>query len=129
MRIVFCLLTILLLSPSLLANEIDQVKTAGDVNAFLKKTFPEFANSMLLDETSVPKTQYVKNNFYKLDLDGNGTTDLIVDSFHCIAVTSTREGKYDFHPIDQGGFLINLYALTGIKYLSKTPLLVIRRYD
>jgi len=129
MRTIFSLLTLLVLSTSVLANEIDQLKTAADVNTFVKKAFPEFANSMLLDETRVPKTQFVKNNFYKLDLDVNGTTDLIIDSFHCMAVTSSSDGKYDVHPIDQGGFLINLYSLTNILHVGKAPLLVIRRYD
>jgi len=129
MKTLFALLILLLIVVPSFANEIDTLTTPAEVNAFLKKTFPDFANSVLLDETNVPKARFVKNNFYKLDLDGNGLTDLLIDNFHLVAVTSSSETKYDVHPIDQGGFLINLHTLTGISYLNKTPLLAIRDYD
>jgi len=128
MKIFFFLLTLFALGLRVPASEIDNLKTPAEVNAFLKKAFPTFAESMLLDEANISKTKYGKNHFYKLDLDGNGLTDLLVDGPRFVAITTKTDGKYDIHPIDQG-FSGSTQTLTSIRQFGTTPLLVIRRYD
>lgn len=113
----------------LYANEIDNLKTAEEVNKFLEKKVLAKGEVPILDKKKSDNAPFGKNKFYKLDLNQDGFTDLIVDGFYCLAVTDKGEGKYGFYPIDRGITLSNKYSVTNIISENKFPLIVIRKYD
>ena len=119
----------LLLSFTVWANEIDNLKTNADVNRFLEKRFSKYAKELSLDADKTNTAEYGKNKFYKLDLDGNGLTDIVVDGKYFYAITDAGQEKYDLHTIDRGAFNLSKYSLAGIAYENKLPLLKIRSFD
>lgn len=112
----------LLFSLPVSANDIDDLKTATDVNGFLKKISPKDTEPLLLDTKETSNSEYGKNTFHKLDIDGNGKTDLIIESEYLFAVTDNHE----IETIDRGGFTFYRYTLFNIEKVGNDTLLHIR---
>ena len=72
---------------------------------------------------------YGKNKFFKLDLDANGLTDLVVNGKYLFAVTDEGNGKYNRHFIDRGAFTSRNYNLLAILPKESLPLLVVQGYN
>lgn len=109
-------------------SEIDNLKTNKEVNKFLTENVLKDSHTTVLDESKTNTSKYGKNKFYKLDLNNDGLTDLIVDGEYFFAVIDKGNKKYEIHPIDRGAFSLDKYTLTNITYLDRTPLFVIRKY-
>ena len=113
---------------SALSNSIDEIQTARDVNLFLERAFPKYG-SALLDENAFVTSDYGKNKFYKLDLDGNGLTDLLVDGSDLVAVLNTDGENYTYHYLDIGSSDIYTHTVVNIIRQADQPLLVIRGFN
>ena len=122
LRFAWTFVLFLFLTVSVSANEIDQLKTASDVNQFLKKLIPKNSDELLLDVKEAPKTEYGRNTFHKVDLDGNGKTDLIVESKYLFAVMD----KNEITTIDKGAFMLRKFTLVRIDKAGADTLLRIR---
>ena len=101
--LLYCIVLTTAMSTVVSAGEIDDLKTASDVNQFLMKVDPKYAEELSLDTKEVPKTEFGANTFHKVDLDGDGKTDLIVEGKYLFAVTASRKifmidkGSFDWH--------------------------------
>jgi hypothetical protein len=131
MKVISFALLFLLSTLPAFANDIDQLQTKEDVIKFLVEKINANWKNEELFETNITDTSsaYGKNKFYKLDLDNNGLTDLIVDGNYFFVVTDNGDKTYGTHFIDRGAFLDDKHTLTGIIYKDKTPLLIIENYD
>ena len=119
-----------MLATPAFANEIDGLKTFADVTQFLKtKVLPKTFESVILDPAKAnTSTRFGKHSFHKLDLDGNGLTDLVVDGYYFLAVIDQGKGKYDLQSLDRGSFSLFKYTLSDIEWVGKTPVLLIKGY-
>lgn len=115
----------LLPTLAVFCGEIDDLKTLTDVNAFLKKTYAKDYDEIELDEKSPSKTTFGKNTFHKVDIDGDGATDLIVDGKYLFAVIDAGNQKYEFYPIDRGTFTLRRYTLRDISRVAGETVLTI----
>ena len=70
-----------------------------------------------------------KGNFFKLDLDNNGLTDLLINGKYFFAITDNGKGNYESHFIDRGTFMFDKHILKNIIYTDKRPLLEIGSYS
>jgi len=130
MKSILSLIALSLLSNfALAANEIDNLKTSADLNRFLEKRFPNQAQYFSLDESKIVTSEYGKNKFYKLDLDVNGRTDLLIDGRYFFAITEDIDLKYEIHLVDRGAFELYKYTLANIVYEDNLPLLKINSYS
>ncbi|MGZ4055466.1 MAG: DUF6438 domain-containing protein [Bacteroidia bacterium] len=109
------------------ANDIDKLKTNEDVQNFLRQKVDTAWKKYDFFEVAGQKdtSAYGKGKFFKLDLDNNGLTDLIVNGKYFFAVTDNGNGHYDSHFIDRGTFMLDKHTLKNIVYKDKTPLLLI----
>ncbi len=96
-----------------LSNEIDNLKTNADVVRFLVKKFDKDYKglSLFCGDKDQDKLQFGNNKFYKLDIDGNGLTDLIVDGYLVFAVAAEKDGSYS------ASFLDGNQSVHGRSYL------------
>jgi hypothetical protein len=102
MRLLFCLF-LLGFYGYLQAGEIDQLQTKRDVEKFLiRKVNKKFKDWGVFRDLSKRDSTGLSNRFYKLDLDGDGLTDLIINGQYLMVVMD--RGK-------KGYFLYNLTAL------------------
>lgn len=124
MRVLATLLISLLTSNIVFANEIDNLKTKKEVQKFLVEKVNSKWNNKDFFETQDTLT-YSKDAFYKLDLDNNGLTDLLVYGKYLFAVTDSGNGHYICHFIDRGAFMSDKHTLINIIYQDKIPMLII----
>jgi hypothetical protein len=123
----FALIFVLALSAFAQAsNEIDSLKTASDVNAFLKRFDPEDADQLALDTKVETASGFGKNTFHKVDINGDGATDLIVEAKYLYAIIWKGDGKHEVHAIDAGVFQFRRYSLVDITKIGVETLFVIR---
>ena len=125
-------ISILLLTVKLaVANDIDNLKTNEDVQKFLvQKVDTAWKEYDFFENTGQKDTStYGKGKFFKLDLDNNGLTDLIINGKYFFAITDNGNGKYESHFIDRGTFMLDKHTLKNITYKDKTPLLIIEKYS
>ena len=109
-----------------LANDIYNLQTKDDVQKFLVKVNSKWEKYDFFESTQkVDTSAYGKGNFFKLDLDNNGLTDLVINGKYFFAVTDNGNGKYESHFIDRGTFMLDKYTLKSIVYKDKIPLLII----
>src|SRR5688500_16503756 len=103
MKLILSSLLFLVLATPAFANEIDDLKTFADVTQFLKaKVLPKTFESVILDPVKAnTSTRFGKHSFHKLDLDGNGLTDLVVDGYYFLAVIDQGKGKHDLQSLDR----------------------------
>ncbi len=111
------------------ANDIDNLKTVYDVQKFLvEKVNKKWKSYKLIENNTTDTSVYGKGKFFKIDLDNNGLTDLVINGKRLFAVTDNGKGQYESHIIDRGAFDLDKYTLTNIIYNDKTPLLIICAY-
>lgn len=129
MKILFIIFLSISWKNLISANEIDQLKTEEDVERFLIKRINKNWEGEVFLEMAKPDTAvYSKNKFYKIDLDANGLTDLVVDGKIFFAIVDRRNKRYTLHPIDRATFFDHKYCLKNIIYQDKIPLLIVKRY-
>lgn len=130
-RIIFALTIVMLLwVMTVSGNDIDQLTTIGDVNSYLLKLFPKLKDyGDLLDASKPMPKDFGKNKFYKLDLDGNGRTDLLIDGTSSLAVLDYGSKDLRMEFIDRGAFDLSKFTIVGVRYEDKTPLIVVKNYD
>lgn len=131
MKILNTLLVLFLTVNSTLTNEIDNLETNQDVEKFLvEKVDRDWENGAVFEPQEKEDTSaFGKGKFFKLDLDNNGLTDLVINGKYLFAITDGGKGKYQSSCIDRGTFLLKRYTLRNIVYEGKTPLLVIGGYN
>ncbi|AEW00189.1 hypothetical protein A4D02_28355 [Niastella koreensis] len=128
MKHITTLIILLLTSAFAIGNEIDNLKTNEDVQEFLCKV-NKYLDDIFHTVNKIPdNSPFGKGKFFKLDLDQNGLTDLVVNGKYLLAVTDNGNGKFHIHSIDKGAFTLFKYTLTDIIKINKTPLLVIKGY-
>jgi Domain of unknown function (DUF6438) len=127
MKVLLTISLLLLVSWTAQANEIDNLKTFDDVNQFLKaKVLPKDFETVILDPSKANTSNlYGKQKFYKLDLDRDGLTDLVVDGAYLLAVMDRGNARYKLSVIDQGSLFMFKYTLKNIETSDQTPVLVI----
>jgi hypothetical protein len=92
MRIIFCC-WLLGLSVYLRANEIDGLQTREQVKTFLiRKVDRKFKEYHLFERFARRTVPALTADFYKVDLDGDGRTDLIINDQNLIIVMATATG-------------------------------------
>ena len=129
MKVIYSIFVLAITTSFAFANEIENLKTNKEVNTFLTEyVLKKDSGTLMLDESKTNSEQYGKNKFYKLDLDNNGLTDLVVDGKYLIAVIDNGSKNYSFHSIDRGGFSLNKYTLINIVNKDEKPILVVRKY-
>jgi hypothetical protein len=127
MRLLLFLAWCLLGTRGCLANEIDQLQSLGEVTDFLQKYDRRFQEEMLFKPGTADTLGYGQSRFFKLDLDGNGLTDLVVDGKYLLAVTAASNRTYRLHFIDRRNSGSARYAqLHRLVYVGTTPLLVVK---
>lgn len=107
---------------------VDGLKTAEDVQAFLRKVDPDdqgkVSDSLILEGGCKTLYETVKpQSWYKADLDGNGTTDLLVTAdagvgadnhfYYTNAILDMKENGFAVKQLDNMG--CNLYAVSANK--------------
>jgi hypothetical protein len=128
MKFLFGSIILMIAGVSVFGNSIDELQTAQDVNLFLQKAFPKYGGA-LLDENAAVTSDYGKNKFYKLDLDGNGLTDLLVDGCELAAVLNTDGENYTYHDLDIGSSDVYGSTVVNITRQVDVPILVLRGFN
>lgn len=126
MRLVTSCILLLLTAASCSSNEIDHLQSPEDVTAFLNAKADRGWLEVLSESIPADTTTYGENKFFKLDLDANGSTDLLVNGKHLYAVTYQGNGKYASHFINGKPFPHKRYTLLTIIHPNSKPLLVVR---
>jgi hypothetical protein len=130
MRSFFVLALLLLAASRCLANEIDQLHSRSDVTTFLHtRLSKESEQEVFFDPTVSDTAAFGRNQFFKRDLDANGSTDLVVNGRTFFAVTDEGAGKYRVHFIDRGSLMTKHYTLRSIISQRNAPLLVVDSHD
>jgi len=113
------------------ANDIDKLKTPEDVQRFLEQKVDTTWKKYDFFETTGKKdtATYGKGKFFKLDLDNNGLTDLLINGKYFFAITDNGSGHYESHFIDRGTFMLDKHTLKNIIYKDKKTLLEIGSYS
>jgi hypothetical protein len=102
-----------------MSNEIDSLLTNISLNNFLNKVDKNLNGINFFDTT----TYNIKlNRFFKIDLDKNGLTDLIVDGKYTVALLDKGKNKYQTLYIG-GAFL--KYKIDTLIFRNKIPLIII----
>jgi hypothetical protein len=127
----FVVLALLLLAAArCLANEIDQLHSRSDVTTFLHANLgKEWEQEVFFDPTVSDTAAFGRNRFFKLDLDANGRTDLVVNGRALFAVTDEGMGKYRVHFIDRSSLMSKHYTLRSIISHRNETLLVVDSHD
>ena len=126
MKILFCLI---LLAPTLLlrAGEIDQLQTQRDVERFVRK-IDKFYRKVDIFGSRMDSSA-LHNHFFKLDLDGDGVTDLVINGDRLLVIMD-RGGHYDVYNLDKiGGFPRVGGTLLGIDSSGKPIKLLVQQND
>lgn len=130
MKITTILLLLLLAAQLAAANAIDALKTVEDVQQFLvKKVHKKWKGWTLIAEVPGDTATYGKGRFFKMDINNDGLTDLVVNGMYLMAVTDRGKGRYGIHIIDDGSFMQEAYSLTDIVATGNGPLFVIKEKD
>src|SRR5579871_4161383 len=92
----------LILSKTLFANDIDKLMTNDDVNNFLvKKINKQIKDYPVLESQSTDTLKYGLNKFFKVDLDNNHLTDLVINGKHLMVVLDKGKGNYELQYLDR----------------------------
>jgi hypothetical protein len=130
MRSILALALLVLTTTCCFANEIDKLQSLKEVTTFLRThTDKYWQQEVFFDSTVIDTSRYGKNRFFKLDLDANGLTDLVVNGKYLFAVTDEGNGNYSRHFIDRGAFTSRKYNLLTILPKGSIPLLVVKGYN
>lgn len=106
------------------ANKIDSLKTLDEVQEFLvKKIHPAFQNTFF-EAYDADTTFYGNNTFHKLDFDGNGLTDMLIDGQSLFIITDDGNQQYHHHHIESLEYPNLKRTTPKIIYRNNKPLLV-----
>lgn len=100
-----------------IANDIDKLQTNDDVYKFLvKKVNTDFKKYPPFSDIKTSDTsKYSRNKFFKVDLDNNGATDLLIYGFKgFFAVIDNGNDNYTIRYLDRGAFLSDEATLVSI---------------
>jgi hypothetical protein len=114
----FITVVFVLISLSCTGNEIDNLKTIDDVNAFLKSKIFDKNISFFDKIQHDPTSKYDKVRFMKIDLNNDGRTDLLVNGNDLFAVIDdgTKDFKFCFVDLsfsERKFFLMDIDAAAG----------------
>ncbi len=111
---------ILIFRTSLLSNEIDSLFTNISVNNFLyNKVDKKWKGINFFDTTTYDKKI---NRYFKVDLDKNGLTDILIDGKYTLAILDKGKNKYLTSYIDK---TFSKYKVDTIIIKNKIPLIII----
>lgn len=110
-------------------NAIDSLKTVEDVEAFIRikvtnKDIPIYSKLKADTLTTSSKTK-----FFKLDLNNDGLTDLVVNGDYLFAVIDEGKGNVSFHYIDGGTFMLRTYILAYVDTTKTQVKLIVHPYS
>ncbi len=112
------------------ANRIDKLESKTDVIKFLdNKVNWEWKPPVFFEDILVDSLPYGKNNFFKVDLDNNGLTDLIINGRYLFVITDNNKGKYAVHFIDKGRSSLDKYTLINIIKVDNSPAILVKGYN
>lgn len=100
------------------ANEIDKLQTPADVNQFIAEKIDKryVSEPQLFEATSeYNKEIFGKNKFYKLDINTDGFTDLIIDGRNFYVIVDNGNQKYMLNYFPE----IELIAIDSISTVKK----------
>ena len=127
MRILTIILTLLLTVNSTFANDIDNLQTIEEVQKFLvEKKVVVIGWNLTPKNMTTDTSSFGKGKFFKIDLDNNGLTDLVVNGEYLFSVHDIGNGKYESYFIDD---IVYPYILTNIIFKDISPLLVINKHN
>ncbi len=130
MRILAIFFFLLPISNIVTGNEIDQLKTVAEVQKFLMtKVNKKWNEESIIAYAGSEEDTFGKGKFFKLDLNNDSLTDIVIDGRYLLAVVDSGNGRYGIFPIDRGAFTSNKYTLTNIINKDRIPLLVVRSYN
>jgi len=111
------------------ANKIDSLKTNRDVNRFLARIVDKEFNRLPILGSENKKTSASvnlrSNKFYKVDLDNNLLTDLVIDGRRLLIVLDKGNGKYELNYLDRQSFEKTL--LVSIEQLHSPAKIIVRK--
>lgn len=114
-----------LLSFCCKANEIDKLKTIEDVNLFLKKVIGKKWDGSFFDVKPDSASKALQIKFFKLDINNDGLTDLILNGENIVAVVDNGKGDYDFHLVNEdGGMTFKKFALIGVDTIKPAKIII-----
>lgn len=120
---------LLLLAPQmrLRANVIDQLQTRQDVEKFLvHKVSKEFKDEAIFGARPGRDSAAMPEWFYKIDLDGNGLTDLVINGLEFIVVMDRGDEGYQVRDLGKRHWEKAAIALRGIDSVGSWKGLVVR---
>jgi len=124
---------LLFFSTTCFANDIDKLQTNEDVYNFLvKKVSRKFKDNPPLDDSAktIDTAKYGRNKFFKVDLDNNGLTDLIIYGLrNFLVVFDNGKKDYVIRYLDRGTFLSNTATLISIDTLSFPKQIIIQQSE
>lgn len=114
------LMPFLLLSSVLRANEIDQIRTMNDVERFMRRHI----------DGSFRSKDALVHQFFKVDLDDNGLTDLVIAGNRLLVVMDLGGGEYSETELRTGSYpFYDSAMITGIDSSSQPKKLLVRLRD
>jgi Domain of unknown function (DUF6438) len=128
----FHLAVYLFLCSACFANDIDKLQTNEDVSNFLiKKISKKFKEYPLLE--SNPRVfgpdQINRNNFFKIDVDNNKLTDLIISGIHLVIILDKGSSNYEVRYLDGGAFQQNNANLISVDSVALPRKVIIQQFD
>lgn len=100
------------------ANVIDQLQTRADVERFLmRKVGRRFKDEVIFGARPGRDSMAMPAWFYKIDLDGNGLTDLVINGLQFIVVMDQGDKGYQVHNIserDVEGLALQLRGIDSV---------------
>jgi hypothetical protein len=108
------------------ANLIDQLKNSEEVNKFLKeKVFPTWGNEKIIDDKYGDTSGEFQKPYYKIDLNNDGRTDLLINAKYFLVVIDNGNEKYSAYFIGADPFESHTSQLVNIVKTAKPTLIVI----
>jgi hypothetical protein len=124
---------LLFFAATCFANDIDRLQSNGDVSNFLiRKVDKKYKKYPPLDINPkvVDTSRYQRNKFFKVDIDNNGLTDLIIYGYRTLfTVLDSGKNNYSVHYLDRGTFLSNTATLISIDTSSAPTKILIKQSE
>lgn len=114
------------------ANDIDKLQTIDDVSNFLiKKISKKFKEYPLLNNslTETDTAKFGRNKFFKVDVDNDSRTDLIIYGNHLVVILDKGNSNYEVRYLDGGAFQQNNASLVSIDDASLPRKIIIRQFE